>query len=155
MLFLQNASHFIRTPTGEHFDRSRYLWQARAMPRKEMLHRSMNRAIERATPERTHIVHPLAHLHLTNIIAPSLELFAEAQMVVTMRLAGLAGLWPVGTDETHRMIAEKGPALMNAAAEAGTAALGGQRLDEILLAAITLLTGIARDNRRRLCATRA
>ena len=97
-------------------------------------------------------MHPLSHIHLSNIIAPSFQLFAEAQIVVTMRLAGMVGLWPVKADESHRMIAEKGPALMGAASDAQTAALAGQRLDEILLAAITPLTGAARDNRLRLSA---
>ena len=100
-------------------------------------------------------MHPLSHIHLSNIIAPSLQLCAEAQMVVAMRLAGMAGLWPVTADETHRMIAEKGPALMGAASDAQTAALAGQRLDEVLLAAITPLTGAARDNRLRLSAPQA
>lgn len=100
-------------------------------------------------------MHPLSHIHLSNIIAPSLQLCAEAQMVVAMRLAGMAGLWPVDRDETHRMIAEKGPALMGAASDAQTAALAGQRLDEILLAAITPLTGAARANRLRLSAPQA
>jgi len=95
---------------------------------------------------------PLPHLHMTNVIAPSLELLAEAQMVVALRLAGMAGVWPVGMDEAHRMVSEKGPALMGAATDAHSAALAGQRLDEIVIAAITPLTGAARDNRVRLAA---
>lgn len=97
-------------------------------------------------------MHPLSQLHLSNLVAPSLELLAESQMVVAMRLAGMAGLWPVETDETQRMMSEKGPALMGAAHDAQSAALAGLRLDEILLAAITPLTGAARDNRLRLSA---
>jgi len=100
-------------------------------------------------------MHPLSHLHLSNIIAPSLELLAEAQIVIAMRLAGMVGLWPVERDETQRMIAEKGPALMGAASDAQTAALTGMRIDEVLLAAIIPLTGAARDNRLRLSARRA
>jgi len=97
---------------------------------------------------------PTNPFDLSNIVMPSLELLAEVQMVVSMRLAGMIGLWPVETDETHRMFTEKGPALMGAASDAQTAALAGQRLDEILIAAITPLTGTARDNRVRL-STRA
>ena len=100
-------------------------------------------------------MHPLSHLHLSNIIAPSLELLAEAQIVIAMRLAGMVGLWPVERDKTQRMIAEKGPALMGAASDAQTAALTGMRIDEVLLAAIIPLTGAARDNRLRLSARRA
>ncbi|MET4100974.1 hypothetical protein ABIE58_000390 [Roseovarius sp. MBR-78] len=97
-------------------------------------------------------MHPLSHIHLSNLIAPSFQLFAEAQMVVTLRLAGMVGLWPVARDEAHRMIAEKAPALIGAAADAQSAALAGQRLDQIMLAAITPLAGAARDNRLRLSA---
>jgi len=99
-------------------------------------------------------MYPTNPFDLSNIVMPSLELLAEAQMVVSMRLAGMIGLWPVETDEPHRMVTEKGPALMSAASDAHTAAMSGQRLDEILIAAITPLTGTARDNRVRL-STRA
>ena len=67
-------------------------------------------------------MHPLSHLHLNNLVAPSLELLAESQMVVAMRLAGMAGLWPVETDEPQRMMSEKAPALMGAAHDAQSAA---------------------------------
>lgn len=102
-------------------------------------------------------MYPLPHDHfgnMGNVIGPTLELLAEAQMVVGLRLAGMAGIWPVGLDETHRMLSEKGPALLGAANDAHTAALSGQRLDQILLAAITPLTGAARNNRLRLSAPR-
>lgn len=97
-------------------------------------------------------MYPMSHLHMNNILVPSFQLLAETQMVVAMRLAGMVGLWPVRMDETQRMFSEKGPALMGAATDAGTAAMAGQRLDEIMIAAITPLTGTARDNRRRLAA---
>jgi len=95
-------------------------------------------------------MHPLSHLHLSNTIAPGIELLVETQLVVAMRLAGMVGLWPVEGDETTRMFAEKGPALMGAASDAQSAALAGLRIDEVMLAAITPLTGAARDNRLRL-----
>jgi hypothetical protein len=93
---------------------------------------------------------PTNPFDLSNIVMPSFELLAEAQMVVSMRLAGMFGLWPVDTGETHRMWTEKGPALIGAATDAHSAALAGQRLDQIVIAAITPLTGTARDNRVRL-----
>lgn len=97
---------------------------------------------------------PTNPFDLGNIVLPSLDLLTEVQMVVAMRMAGLVGLWPVETSETQRMLSEKGPALMGAATDAGTAALAGRRLDEIVIAAITPLTGTARDNRLRLSARR-
>jgi hypothetical protein len=93
---------------------------------------------------------PTHPFDLGNLVLPSLELLAEAQMVVSMRLAGLMGVWPVGRDETHRMISEKGPALIGAASDAHGAAMAGRRLDEIMIAAITPLTDTARENRVRL-----
>ncbi|MFO7759125.1 MAG: hypothetical protein R6V26_11735 [Roseovarius sp.] len=98
---------------------------------------------------------PTNPFDLSNLVIPSLDLLTEVQMVVSMRLAGMMGFWPVGMDEPHRMISEKGPALMGAATHAHTAALAGHRLDEILIAAITPLTGTARNNRVRLSAARA
>ncbi len=97
---------------------------------------------------------PTTPFDLSNIVLPSLDLLFESQMVMSMRMAGMMGLWPVGMDEPHRMIAEKGPALMGAATDAQAAAWAGQPFDEIMIAAITPLTGTARDNRMRLSTPR-
>lgn len=97
---------------------------------------------------------PTHPFDLSNLVLPSLELLSEAQMVMSMRLAGLMGLWPVGIDETCLMISEKGPALMGAATDAHGAAMAGQRLDEIVIAALTPLTDATRDNRVRLSGAR-
>lgn len=81
-------------------------------------------------------------------------LMLDAQMVVTMRLFGMVGLWPVRPDESRRMIAEKGPALMRAASLAQSAALAGKRPEDIVLAGMAPLTRKARSNRKRLAQRR-
>ena len=49
----------------------------------------------------------------------------EAQMVMAMRLAGMAGLWSVMPSESNRMVSEKGPAFAEAALAASRAMIRG------------------------------
>lgn len=53
-------------------------------------------------------------------------MLAEAQMVIGMRLMGMAGLWPVTPSENTRMVSEKVTALQAAGRAATTAALSGK-----------------------------
>lgn len=77
-------------------------------------------------------------------------LWAEASMVMGMRMMGMAGLWAVRPDETTRMISEKAPAFAESAVAATAAAMRGQRPDQIAIAGLAPLTRAARANRRRL-----
>ena len=64
-------------------------------------------------------------------------MMAEAQRVIAMRVAGMAGVWKVSADEDTRMVAEKqqaaiasGQAMIKAAARGGSAgavALAGMK----------------------------
>lgn len=74
----------------------------------------------------------------------------EAQTVVSLRMLGMAGFWPVGKSEDSRMLSEKPPAFVRASAAATAKAFAGGRPDEILSAAATTLTKTARANRKRL-----
>lgn len=78
------------------------------------------------------------------------SLAIEAQMVVTMRMLGMAGAWPVGKSENSRMVSEKPPAFARAAQAATAKALAGGRPDQILSTAAATLTRTARANRKRL-----
>ncbi|PWW01739.1 hypothetical protein DFR52_102403 [Hoeflea marina] len=83
----------------------------------------------------------------------SMELGAlavETQAVVTMRMLGMAGMWPVETSENDRMMSEKHPAFAKAATAATVTAMRGGRMDEIVSAATKSLTTKARANRKRL-----
>ena len=77
-------------------------------------------------------------------------LAAETQMVMAMRIAGMAGAWSVLPSENQRMIDEKGPAFMEAAADAWMAAVAGKRPDQVLDAWTTSLRRKTGGNARRL-----
>ena len=49
----------------------------------------------------------------------------ETQMVMAMRIAGMAGMWSVVPSENDRMVSEKGPAFAEAAAAATMALARG------------------------------
>lgn len=95
-------------------------------------------------------MYPMTPAQLTEFILRSAHLFAESQIVISLRLMGLAGVLPARPDELHRMVAEKGPAFLIAVSKAQTAALSGQSPHEITLAAMKPLTRKVRGNRRRL-----
>ncbi|WP_417417081.1 hypothetical protein [Hoeflea sp.] len=76
----------------------------------------------------------------------------ETHAVVTMRMMGMAGLWPVEKSENDRMMSEKQPAFAKAASEATRVAMQGGRMDEVVSAATKSLTTKARANRKRLTA---
>lgn len=56
----------------------------------------------------------------------------ETQMVMAMRMMGMAGLWSVLPSEDRRMVSEKPPAFAEAAMAAGAATLSGKRPDQAL-----------------------
>lgn len=74
----------------------------------------------------------------------------EAQAVVTMRMMGMAGIWPVAKSENRRMLSEKPPAFIKAAAAATNKAAKGGRIDEVVSVAAKSLSTKARANRKRL-----
>lgn len=77
-------------------------------------------------------------------------LMVEAQMVVTYRTWGMLGLWAVAPGENQRMVAEKGPAFVEASLAASRAAMSGRRPDEVAAAWIRPLRRKTRANARRL-----
>lgn len=90
---------------------------------------------------------------MQDFFLPAMEtglMLAEAQVVIALRLAGLAGLWPVGEDEGVRMVAEKLEAGQASATAALWAGMGGATAGEVALAAIAPLRDRTRANARRL-----
>jgi len=60
------------------------------------------------------------------LAAQATRIGLEAQSVIAMRLASMAGLWDVPSDEMHRMVTEKAVAVVEAGSAATqTALLGG------------------------------
>ena len=74
----------------------------------------------------------------------------EAQAVISMRLLGMAGLWPVTPQENKRMVSEKLDAVVKATTAAGRATMNGGTPDEITAAAIAPVRRATRANSKRL-----
>ena len=75
---------------------------------------------------------------------------AEANMVIAMRLAGMAGIWSVTPAENTRMVSEKGPAFAEAGMAAWTSAVAGQRPDQVMAAWLRPISRHTSANSRRL-----
>ena len=78
----------------------------------------------------------------------------EAQMVIAMRMMGMAGLWSVLPSEDRRMAEEKPAAFLAAAQAAGLAAMTGRRPDQIANAWTRSLRTRTGSNARRLARRR-
>lgn len=74
----------------------------------------------------------------------------EAQMVIGMRLMGMAGGWRVTPSENGRMIAEKPSALLASMLAAGRAAAAGATPHGIALAGLKPVRARTRSNVARL-----
>ena len=77
-------------------------------------------------------------------------MMAEAQMVIAMRLWGMAGFWNTKPEENLRMVQEKAEAVVQSAARAGTAMMRGRDGAEVALAALQPVRRRTRANLRRL-----
>lgn len=75
---------------------------------------------------------------------------AEAQAIIMMRMAGMAGFWQLAPGETARMVSEKQEAFARSMVQAGTAVLQGKRPDQVASAALGPLGRKTSGNSRRL-----
>lgn len=78
------------------------------------------------------------------------HMLVEAQTTITLRLLGMAGLWPVSRTEGQRMLTEKPGAFVESAGAAITAAMTGKRPDQVMAAALKPIRKKTRANSRRL-----
>ena len=78
------------------------------------------------------------------------RLMAETQMVMTLRIVGMAGVWPVAPGENNRMVFEKAPAFARAQLAMTRAAMRGARPDQIVAAGLKPLGRRTGANSRRL-----
>lgn len=88
-----------------------------------------------------------------DILRASIEatrIMAESQLVIGLRLAGMAGFWPMGQAETGRMLSEKIAAGQLAGQAALRAGMAGGSLPQIALAAMQPVGRRTRANARRL-----
>jgi hypothetical protein len=88
-----------------------------------------------------------------DFMAPMLEasrIMAESQMVIGMRLAGLAGLWPMAQSETNRMMSEKLSAGLDSAHAALRTGMAGGNISDVAMAAMKPVRAKTRANAKRL-----
>ncbi len=81
-------------------------------------------------------------------------MLADANMVIGMRMLGMAGGWPVAPSENARMVHEKWPAFVDAGGAAISAAMKGKRPDQIADAALKPIGRKTRANAKRLAKRR-
>ncbi len=78
------------------------------------------------------------------------KMLAEAQLIVSIRVAGMMGLTPLPKGETTRMVAEKTRAFTQAGVAAGQAAAMGKGPDAVARAALAPVARQTRANAKRL-----
>jgi hypothetical protein len=78
------------------------------------------------------------------------QMMFESQIVISLRLMGMAGMLPAAQGENARMVSEKTSALQEAGLAASRAFLTGAAMPAIALAAITPVRRRTRANVRRL-----
>ena len=88
-----------------------------------------------------------------DFIRPAMEasqIMAESHMVIGLRLAGLAGFWPMGQAETNRMMSEKVSASIDSAGAALKSGMAGDSLPDMAMAAMKPYRHKTKSNARRL-----
>ena len=88
-----------------------------------------------------------------DFVAPALimaRMMAEANLIVALRLWGLAGAWPMAANERARMVTEKTAAAQDAVRAAARAAAGGSGAGAIAAAAAKPVARRTRANAARL-----
>ena len=78
------------------------------------------------------------------------QMLAEAQMVIVMRMAGMAGGWNVTGHENTRMVEEKTAAAVAAQGAMIRAALGGANPAAVAMAGLKPIGKTTRANVKRL-----
>lgn len=74
----------------------------------------------------------------------------DAQMVIGMRMMGMAGLWRIHPSETARMSSEKMAAAAQSAVAASTAMLTGKSAAQVAEAALKPIARRTKSNVKRL-----
>ncbi len=88
-----------------------------------------------------------------DVFRPAVEagmMLAEAQLVISLRMAGMAGFWPMPPEETFRMVAEKVAASHASVQAAMVAGISGASVGQVASAAIAPYRKQTRANARRL-----
>lgn len=78
------------------------------------------------------------------------HILIESQTVIGLRLAGMAGFWPMGQAETQKMVDEKLQAGLDAGQAALWAGLSGASPSQIAMAALKPVRRETKSNAKRL-----
>ena len=78
------------------------------------------------------------------------KMMAEANMVIAMRLWGMAGFWNMAPQENLRMVQEKAEAAVQSATRAGAAIMAGKGAADVAMAALKPVRQRTRANLKRL-----
>jgi hypothetical protein len=78
------------------------------------------------------------------------RMMVEAQQVIALRMAGMAGVWSMGPAENQRMVEEKVAAMTESAMAAMAAGLSGKSPAAVAMAAIRPVRRRTRANASRL-----
>lgn len=89
------------------------------------------------------------HTFFSNFITLGF-LAAEAQTVMTLRLMGMSGIWPVSAGENKRMFSEKASALVASQIGMTKAAMSLQNPQDVVAAGLKPYRRKTRSNARRL-----
>jgi len=93
------------------------------------------------------IFDPMAPLRLA---MQATQIGVEAQSVIAMRLAGMAGFWATPPEEMTRMISEKAIAALQVAEATTLAAFSGESADRVMEAGLEQIGQHTSSNVRRL-----
>jgi hypothetical protein len=88
-----------------------------------------------------------------DFLRPALEasqIMAESHLVIGLRVAGMAGFWPMGQAETNRMMSEKLTASIDSAGAAMKSGMAGDSLPDLAMAAMKPYRHKTKSNARRL-----
>ena len=91
-----------------------------------------------------------------DLIRPAItasRIMADAQVVIGLRVAGMAGFWPMGQAETDRMVSEKLAASVEAIGAAMRSAMAGGTAADVAMAAMRPVRRKTKSNVRRLSRT--
>jgi hypothetical protein len=78
------------------------------------------------------------------------EILAQSQVVIGLRLAGMAGFWPMAKAENARMVSEKLQASIDMGHAAMTASLSGASPSQMAMAVMAPMQRKTRSNAKRL-----
>lgn len=78
------------------------------------------------------------------------KMLVEAQAVIAYRTMGMMGLWAVAPDENRRMILEKQKAFASSIAAASVSAMYGDKIGQVLSAALRPIGATTARNVKRL-----